>query len=449
MQATISGQESNRVKVVVDLEESEVDQAIDHAAVSLASQVNVKGFRRGKVPKNVLVAHLGGPGVLRAEAIREAVPTFYARAVDETGIDPIGEPEVNVVRGEDSGPVSFEVDVEVRPEPEIHGYQGLQVTLPSPHVSDTEIEALIDRYRETDATLAPVDRPIVNGDVVTLDLRVDRPDGDEPLTMSDYMYTVGSNALLPGADEQILGLRAGEDLTLEGPVGSATGTYHVHLSQVQERVMPELTDAWVQENTEWPSVEEMRDGLLLQVRRRKILETRLAERDAALLALGELVDEGVVPEVLATHEPNERLHDLGHRLADQKLELNDFLRATNQTPDGLLAALRTEAVRAVRIDLALRALVRAESLEATDAEVDEELASTAEAMATSAESLRTDLHESGRMSAFRAEVAKNKAARWLRDHVTYVDPEGVAIDLSRLGDGDDDGDDDGDEPADA
>ncbi len=441
MQATITGQESNRVKVVVALEESEVDQAIDRAAVSLATQVNVKGFRRGKVPKNVLVAHLGGPAVLRAEAIREAVPTFYARAVDETGIDPIGEPDVNVVEGEDSGPVRFEVDVEVRPEPEIHGYEGLQVTLPSPHVSDTEIEALIDRYRETDATLAPVDRPIVNGDVVTMDLRVDRPEGDEPLTMNDYMYTVGSNALLPGADEQILGLRAGEDLSLEGPVGSATGTYHVHLSQVQERVMPDLTDDWVQENTEWPSVAEMRDGLVLQVRRRKILETRLAERDAALLALGELVGEDVVPEVLATRETNERLHDLGHRLADQKLELNDFLRATNQTPDGLLAALRTEAVRAVRIDLALRALVRAESLEPTDAEVDEELVSTAEAMATSADSLRTDLHESGRMSAFRAEVAKNKAGQWLRDHVTYVDPEGVAIDLSRLGDDD--------EPADA
>ncbi len=441
MQATISGQESSRVKVVVDLEESEVADAIERAAVSLASQVNVKGFRKGKVPKSVLVAHLGGPAVLRSEAIREAIPAFYARAVDETGIDPISEPDVTVVRGEDDGPVTFEVDVEVRPEPALEGYGALSVTLPSPHVTDAEIDALIDRYRETDATLGAVDRPIVTGDVVSLDLRAERADGGEPLSVSDYMYTVGSNALAPGADELLLGLRAGEDLTLPGAAESGVGTYQVHLGQVNERIMPDLTDAWVQDNTEWSSVEEMRDGLLLQVRRRKILETRLAERDAALVRLGELVNPEVVPEVLVTRETNERLHDLGHRLADQKIELADFLRATNQTPDGLLAALREEAARAVRIDLALRALVRAEGLAATDEEVDEELASTAAAMATPAEALRRDLSESGRTGAFRAEVSKNKAVQWLREHVTYVDPEGVIIDLARL--------DDGDEPTDA
>jgi trigger factor len=126
------------------------------------------------------------------------------------------------------------------------------------------------------------------------------------------------------------------------------------------------------------------------------------------------------------------LHDLGHRLEQQKLNLETFLQVTNQSSDQLLETLRADAVRAVRIDLALRALVREENLEPTDEEVDEELATTAEAMKVSADRLRTNLRDTGRVVTFRAEVAKMKASRWLTDHVTYVDPEGVEIDPNLL-----------------
>jgi trigger factor len=150
------------------------------------------------------------------------------------------------------------------------------------------------------------------------------------------------------------------------------------------------------------------------------------------LALGDLVSVDLVPEVLIDSETNERLHDLGHRLSEQKMSLEMFLQVTNQAPEQLLATLREDAVRAVRIDLAMRALVKAESLEPTPEEIDEELESTAKSMNVEADLLRENLRNSGRVVSFNAEVAKMKASRWLSDNVTFVDPDGVEIDRQLL-----------------
>jgi trigger factor len=164
----------------------------------------------------------------------------------------------------------------------------------------------------------------------------------------------------------------------------------------------------------------------------RVAEAQRTQRDSVLVALSDLVSADVVPDSLVQDETNERLHDLGHRLEQQKLNLETFLQVTNQSSDQLLETLRADAVRAVRIDLALRALVKAENLEPSDDEVEEELASTAAAMKVPVERLRTNLRDTGRVVNFRAEVAKMKASRWLNEHVTYVDPEGVTIDPALL-----------------
>ena len=175
-----------------------------------------------------------------------------------------------------------------------------------------------------------------------------------------------------------------------------------------------------------------RETILTQMRQRKIIEAQMPQRDAMLVALSELIAEEAVPDVLVDAETNERLHDLGHRLSEQKLNLETFLQVTNQSPDDLLATLRNDAVRAVRVDLALRALVVAEKLEPTQEEIDEELETTAAAMDVTADLLRTNLHDMGRVISFNSEVAKMKASKWLSDNVTFVDPSGVAIDPAML-----------------
>jgi trigger factor len=381
-----------------------------------------------------MIAHLGGPDVLRSEAIRESLPDFYSRAVADTLTDPIGQPDINITGGEESGLLTFEAEVEVRPQISIRGQNELRVTIPSPVVNDAEITAQIDRFRETDAILREVDRPIITGDLVAMDIHVERLEGDgEPIDMSDYMYTVGSGVITEGVDDLIVGLKAGEELKLNGSMGpGVVATYELKLKQVKERELPELTDEWVKENTEWDDIDAMRDAILGQARTMKIVEAQTSQRDAVLMAVSELVSEEAAPEVLVNGETSERLQELGQRLAQQKLNLETFLEITNQTPDQLLETLRQDAVRAVRIDLAMRALVKAENLEPTPEEVDDELEQTAKAMGVDVDKLRTNLRDSGRVVAFNSEVAKMKASRWLSDHVTFVDPDGVEIDRELL-----------------
>jgi trigger factor len=449
MRATTTSLDNNRVKLSVEIDDAEMDEAIDAAATALAKQVSVKGFRKGKVPKNVLIANIGGPSVLRSEAIRESLPDFYARAVAEALIDPIGQPDINITTGEEEGQLSFEAEVEVRPVLSIKGQRTLRVTIPSPVVGDEEVDAQINRYLETDAVLNPVDRPIVTGDLVTMDVHVQQIGTEaEPLDMTDFMYTVGTGSITEGVDELILGLKAGEELKLNGPVGEGVvATFELQLKQVQERVLPELTDEWVLENTEWATGEVMREAILTQMRKMKIAEAQMSQRDAMLIALSELVAEEAVPDVLVDSETNERLHDLGHRLSEQKLNLETFLQVTNQSPDDLLATLRRDAVRAIRVDLALRALVVAEKLAPSDEEIDEELERTAVAMDVTADVLRENLRDSGRSVSFTAEVAKMKASKWLSENVTFVDPSGVEIDRAMLLE-DQSEDSDGDSPDD-
>jgi trigger factor len=403
---------------------------MDAAAKTLAQQVTIKGFRKGKVPKQVLLANIGGVAVLRAEALRESIPNFYALAVSETMVDPINQPEINITAGEEEGPLTFEADVDVRPIMDLAGYHGLQVTVPSPFVADDELEAQVNRFRDTDAVLNDVDRPIIGNDLVVMDIKVEQVDSEsEPFETSDFMYTVGSAAIAPEVDDLILGLRAGEVLTLDsGPSSGMEARYTLTLKQVKERVLPDLTDEWVGENTEWTSVQEMRDEILAQMSKMKIAQAQMSRRDAALMTLAALLGETDVAESLVDAEANERLHDLGHRLSQQNMNLEQFLQATQRTPESLLSELREESARAVRVDLALRALAHAEGLEPSDEELDQELATTAIEMDTSAEVLKKNLVTNGRLPSFYGEVSKMKASKWLMESVVFVDPLGNVID---------------------
>src|SRR5487761_723235 len=179
MRATSETVEGNKVRLSVEVEEEEVDKVLDEAIRTLSRQARIPGFRPGKVPRRVLEARMGGAVALRAEALREAIPDFYARALSETEVDPISQPDIDITAGEESGALSFDALVEVRPTVAIPGYAGLKVTIPSPTVADADVDAQVDRMRETAAELVEVDRPAGDGDNVTVDLHGTDASGDE------------------------------------------------------------------------------------------------------------------------------------------------------------------------------------------------------------------------------------------------------------------------------
>ncbi|MGA2307346.1 MAG: trigger factor [Acidimicrobiales bacterium] len=427
MRATTEPLEGNLVRLSVEIDEPEFDRALVGVVKTLASQVRVPGFRPGKVPRKVLEARMGGAGALRAEALRESLPDFYARAVVDSEIDPIASPEIDITAGEESGGVSFDAVVQVRPVVSIPGYDGLQVTLPGLRVSDEDIDGQVNRLRENDAELESVGRPATDGDLVSIDLHGSDASGAEVVGIDDYLYEVGSGTITPELDVELRGAKTGDILAFTSPAPGNEDeiiSFRVLVKDVKVKKLPEPTDEWAAESSEFATVAELRADISDRMARVKLVQSQMALREKTVEAVAGLVDDGDVPEVLVDSEVNERLHDLQHRLEAQKLGLGEYLQATGRTPDDLLAAVRVDAQRAVKADLALRALAEAEELSVSDDELDTEIATMAERMETSAAALRRQLDTAGRTGAVRSELRKSKALQWLLDHVELFDQEG-------------------------
>jgi trigger factor len=430
MRATTEPLEGNLVRLSVEIDEPEFDRALGDVVRSLANQVRVPGFRPGKVPRKVLEARLGGAGALRAEALRESLPDFYARAVVDTELDPIAQPEIDITAGKDNGAVSFDAVVQVRPLVAIPGYDGLTVTLPSLAVTEDEVQRQLDRLRENDAELEVVDRPAIDGDQVTIDLHGSDASGAELVGVDDYLYEVGSGSVVPELDAELHGAKAGAILAFDAPNPNepeTTVAFRVLVKEVKVKKLPEVTDEWAAESSEFATVAELRADIEDRIRRVKLMQSQMAWRQKSLEALSGLVSDDDVPEVLVDAEVNERLHDLQHRLEAQKLSLTEYFQATGTSPDDLLVAVRVDAQAAVKSDLALRALVEAEELTLSDEELDAEIATMAERMGTTPTELRRQLDTAGRTGAVRSELRKAKAMEWLLDHVDLFDEEGNPI----------------------
>ncbi len=299
--------EGNLVRLSVEIDEPEFDRALGDVVRSLAQQVRVPGFRPGKVPRKVLEARMGGSGALRAEALRESLPDFYARAVVDTELDPIAQPEIDITGGEDSGGVSFDAVVQVRPLVAIPGYDGLQVTLPGLSVGDDEVQGQLDRLRENDAELNVVDRPAIDGDFVTIDLHGNDATGAEVVGVDDYLYAVGTGSVVPELDAELHGAKAGAILAFDAANPNEPEenvAFRVLVKEVKVKKLPEATDEWAVESSEFATVAELRADISARIGRVKLMQSQMALRQKSIEALSELVTDDVVPEVLVDAEVN-------------------------------------------------------------------------------------------------------------------------------------------------
>ncbi len=445
MRATAEPVDGNKVRLSVEVEESEVDEALDATVRRLSTQVRVPGFRPGKVPRQVLEARMGGATALRQQALSDALPDLYARAVVDTELDPIAAPEIDIKSGEDGGAVTFDAVVEIRPTVSIAGYGGLQVTLSAIEVTDDEIGEQVDRLRDQSGELTAVGRAARDGDHVSIDLHGTRARGED-LHVEDYLYEVGSGTEIEGLDDQLRGAKTGDILQFSAPVRTGEveeqAEIRVLVKDVKEKVLPEATDEWASEASEFDTLEALREDLRGRLRQFKVVQAQLALRERTVDALIGLVAEDP-PESLVEEEVRERLHDLGHRLEARRLTVEQFLRASGREEGELLEEIRADAARAVRLDLALRSLADAEDIQVSEEELDESIGEMATQAGTSAADLRRRLDRAGRLPAVRSDRRKAKALTWLFDHVDLVDEDGrpvsrddLRVDVAAQGAGD-------------
>lgn len=431
MKTTVEPLEGNKVKLSIEVDEQEFERSIEAAFRKIAREVRIPGFRPGKTPRRVIEARLGA-GVGRAEALRDSLGDYYAQALREGEVDAIAPPEIDITAGEDSGPVAFDAVVEVRPQLKLVGYQGLQVTVPNPVVSDADVETQIDRMRNNFGELSPVERPARDGDNLTIDLSASRDGEPVPgLAADDFLYELGSASVLPELDEKLQGAKPGDILQFPAELPDGSVELKVLVKDVKEKVLPAADDEWASEASEFDTVEELRSDIGQRLQSVRKVEGAYAWRNGALEALVELVDVEP-PEPLVQAELERRAHDFAHRLEAQQVSIVQYLQATGQSEDQVVAGLRAESVPAVKADLALRAVADAEGIEVGEEEIDAEIARLAAAYGQKPEALRANLQRAGQMPAVRSDLRKSKALEWLVEHVELVDPDGQPVDRSQF-----------------
>ncbi|CCM65559.1 MULTISPECIES: trigger factor [Candidatus Microthrix] len=446
MKSVVEPLEGNKVKVRIELDDAEFTTALDEAWGTIAKEASLPGFRKGKVPKQVVKSRVDA-SFARGEAIQTAVPRAYEDAIREHEIDAIDQPDIELDEGAEEGPVIFTATVEVRPELTLEGYGSLEVTVANPHPADDEVADQIDKLRTQFGGLVDVERAVGQDDYVTINLVASR-DGEEiaGMTAENYLYQVGSGGVVPELDTNLVGLEQGESSTFEAadPTAAppeadeddaddsqATITLEVEVLGIQERELPELTDEWVADATEFETVAELRDDIVDRMSGQARDRAQSQVRNELATALVELVTDEV-PEALVQAAAQEQLESMARMLSQSGIELGQYLQMTGQQPDEFRAQLTEEGARQAKVDLALRAVAADQNLAPSDEELDEELAHLAVHAEVELETARTNLADNGQMPALRADIAKRKAMDWLIDTASITDASGAPVDPELL-----------------
>lgn len=432
MQSTVEALEGNKIRINVNIDDVEFERNVEEAFRKLARQVRVPGFRPGKAPRRVLEAQLGDEGrrAARAQAIEDAVPMYLTQAVREHRIDLIATPKVDHVHGEEEGSVSFHAECEVRPTVTVPGYAGLQVELPSLTVGDAEIDEAVTTERKRHGTLVDVDRAIAAGDQVTLDLAGVRDGAPVPgLNVEGWLYEVGRGWVSKEFDAKITGAKLDDTLTFSDvPNGDEKpADFTVTVRKVQELKLADLTDQWVSDTFgEFDTVDQWRASLAERFASMKLNQVRSVVIDRVTDELAKLVDIEL-PEAMVEGDLNSRARGTIEQFQRQGIALEQFLQITGQTMDQFVEQLRDQSRKAVRVDLALRAVAAGESFEADDADVDVELERIAVRSNVKVNRVRKLYQRNDAIDDLKAQIRKSKALDWLLHNVKYVDPDGTVI----------------------
>ena len=418
------------VKLSLTVEEAEFDRNIDQAFRKIATEVRLPGFRAGKVPRKVLEARIGlAPA--REQALRDAIPEYLGRAVREHDIDLIATPEVEITAGEEDGPVSFDATCEVRPEITVPGYGGLRVELPAPQASDEDIDQALKAELRRHGSLIDVDRAAEAGDHVTLDLAGTR-DGEPVigLTTEDWLYEIGQGWVAPEFDAELIGSVTGAELTFTAtPNGtSEPADFAVTVKNVQEMVLPELTDEWVDENIgEFDTVEGYKASIGDRIDEQKLGQARNVFVERVTSALAELVEIDA-PEAMVNGDLQARVQNTVQQFQAQGISIDQWLQATGQDSASFVEALRVQSTKAVKVDLALRAVATAEGLEVSDDDREREYERIAMQVRQKPAQVRKAYEANDAVADLTAQILKTKALDWLLHHAEVVDPDGQPID---------------------
>jgi trigger factor len=419
MQPTVSELPGSRVSVEVEVPAADVDRATSRAARGLAREMRMPGFRKGKAPPSLVIQRVGFAAVLE-EAIREALPEWYERALLGSGIAPVGDPNVEVVSTPEAEgePLAFKFEIAVRPKAELGEYKGLEVGKAEPEPPEEFVDREIERVRDGFAKLEPVERAGAEGDVLLVDFE-GLLDGQafEGGKASDYLLELGGGQLIEGFEEQLAGVSGGETRKVEvtfpddyqaEQLAGEDAVFTVEVKEVREKVLPELDDDFASEASEFDTLAELRaditERLAEAVGQRAEQDFRVAAVDAA--AAEAKLD---LPDELATARATERWERVERQLASRGMQPDAYLQMQGKTREDVIAESKPEAEAELKREAVLAAIADAEGIEASEEEMVEALEHSAEHERTTPEKLLERLRENGRDAMIRDDIRFRKA----------------------------------------
>lgn len=416
------------------LTDEQITEAKKGAARKLAQEVKIHGFRPGKAPLPIVEATVGADRV-RREAIEDLLNPVLSEVLTEEDIQPAINPELESLDDVDGG-VEVEVRVTLWPTIDLPNYKNRQIEVANPEVSPEELEEQTRRMLEQFATVEEVDRPAAVGDFVSVDIDASRDDEQiEEAKAREILYEVGSGLLIEGIDIHLVGASAGDVLEFDGSLpegfGDQAGTevgYTVTVHEVKERILPELTNEWVDENTEFDTVDELMATLEERLSDAKL---RSVSREYSEKALGTLRDQVDIdlPEGLVRAEMDRHLHNFAHRLEEADVTIEDYLRTSGIDQQQFVSDMRDQAELSIRNRLVLEAVIEAEGITVDP----DDMSAAVESLAAQSDDPAgyvQAFQQSGQELALASDILRNRALDAILSNANPVDEDGNPVDLS-------------------
>jgi trigger factor len=419
--------------VTFQLTEDQIAAGKAATARKLSHDIKLKGFRPGKAPVPVVEAAVG-PARLRSEVIDDLVPPVLTDILNDEELRPAVTPQLESMNDVEGG-VEVEVRVTLWPTIELPNYTNRDVEVTSPAVTPEELEAQLERMLEQFGVVEEANRPAGPGDFVSVDVKA-TGDGEpvEGASAADLLYEVGSGLLVEGVDERLEGAEPGVVLSFDAPLPEGFGErageevhFEIVVNEVKERILPNLDDEWVDENTEFETVEELRAELEDRLGEAKL---QAVSRQFAEKALSTLVDqvELELPDALVRSEMDDQLHRFVHRLEDNELTLDDYFEASGIDQQQFLDDLRQQAERSLRNQLVLEAVARDAGIEVTPEDVSSVIQAAAAQSGDPVAYLEA-FRQSGRELALAGDILRNRALDAILSAANPVDEDGNPVDL--------------------
>ena len=418
MKSTIETLSPTRVRLDIEVEYSEMSSHVADAYKKVATQVNIPGFRKGKVPAAMIDQRVGR-GTVLDEAINAALPDFYGKAAREHSVAVLGRPVVDVKEFVDNEKLLFTVEVDVRPEVKLPDFSSITIEVEDLVVSDADVDEQVEELRTRFGTLTSVERAVAKGDFATLDLEAfikgELVDGGQA---NDISYEVGSDRMIDGLDDALIGMSAGEtkkfETQLVGQAEGEKGEVQATVKAVKERELPPVDDAFAKLASEFDTLAELKADFVVRLGRVKKMEQGTQARDLLIKKL--LADLDIpVPDSLV------------------ELEVADHLEGEGRSEDAEHRAEVDGQVRSsLKSDFLLDAIVQAEDIQITELELTEYLVRTSQRYGMPPEQFAQELQKAGQIAQLVSEVTRAKALASVLERITVKDASGNVIDLQAL-----------------